>query len=49
MSMNKLKAEAQKQKLVWDPNSGEELEAIGREVIAQPGEVIERMKKILGE
>ena len=43
------KAEAQKQKLVWDPNSGEELEAIGREVIAQPTEVIERMKKILGE
>ena len=43
------KAEAQKQKLVWDPNSGEELEAIGREVIAQPAEVIERMKKMLGE
>jgi tripartite-type tricarboxylate transporter receptor subunit TctC len=43
------KAEAQKQKLVWDPNSGEELEAIGKEVIAQPPDVIERMKKILGE
>jgi tripartite-type tricarboxylate transporter receptor subunit TctC len=43
------KAEAQKQNLVWDPNSGEGLEAIGREVIAQPAEVVERLKKILGE
>ena len=43
------KAEAQMQNLVWDPNSGEGLEAIGREVIAQPAEVVERLKKILGE
>ena len=37
------------QNLVWDPNSGEGLEAIGKEVIAQPAEVVERLKKILGE
>ena len=43
------KAEAQKQNLVWDPNSGEGLEALGKEVIAQPPEVVERLKKILGE
>ena len=43
------KADAQKQNLVWDPNSGEGLEAIGKEVIAQPPEVVERLKKILGE
>jgi tripartite-type tricarboxylate transporter receptor subunit TctC len=43
------KAEAQKQNLVWDPNLGEGLEAIGKEVIAQPAEVVERLKKILGE
>ena len=43
------KADAQKQNLVWDPNSGEGLEAIGKEVIAQPAEVVERLKKILAE
>jgi len=43
------KADAQKQNLVWDPNSGEGLEALGKEVIAQPPEVVERLKKILGE
>lgn len=43
------KADAQKQNLVWDPNSGEVLEAIGKEVIAQPPEVVDRLKKILGE
>ena len=43
------KADAQKQNLVWDPNSGEGLEAIGKEVITQPAEVVERLKKILTE
>ncbi len=43
------KADAQQQNLVWDPNSGEGLEAIGKEVIAQPPEVVERLKKFLGE
>ena len=39
----------QKQSLRWDPNSGETLEPIGREVIARLAEVIERLKKILTE
>ena len=43
------KADAQKQNLVWDPNSGEGLEAIGKEVIAQPAEIVERLRKILAE
>ena len=43
------KVDAQKLNLVWDPNSGEGLEAIGKEVIAQPAEVVERLKKILAE
>jgi len=46
---SEFKADAQKQNLVWDPNSGEGLEAIGKEVIAQPAEVVERLKKILAE
>ncbi len=35
----------------WDlePVSGEELEAIGKRVVVQPADVIERMKKILGQ
>jgi hypothetical protein len=31
-----------------DPVSGEDLEALGKEIIAQPLEVVERMKKLLG-
>jgi hypothetical protein len=30
-----------------DPVAGEELEALAREVIAQPAEVVERMKRLL--
>ncbi len=41
-------AEAKKRKLEVDPTSGEELEALAKEVITQPPEVIERIKKVLG-
>ena len=41
--------EAKKKKLELDPVSGEELEALAKEVIAQPPEVVERMKKLLGK
>ena len=40
-------AQAKERKLELDPVRGEELEALAREVIAQPAEVIERMKRLL--
>jgi tripartite-type tricarboxylate transporter receptor subunit TctC len=40
--------DAKTKKLELDPVSGEALEALGKEIIAQPPEVIERMKKLLG-
>ena len=43
-----LLADAKKKKLELDPVSGEDLEALGKEIIAQPPEVVERMKKLLG-
>jgi tripartite-type tricarboxylate transporter receptor subunit TctC len=42
-----LTAEAKKRAWEIEPVSGEELEAIGKKVMAQPAEVIERMKKVL--
>ena len=49
-SMNdpELLAEAKKGRLEVEPSTGEELEALTKEVMDQPGEVIERVKKILG-
>jgi len=43
-----LLAEAAKRKLEIKPSSGEELEAIAREVMGEPKEIIEQMKKVLG-
>jgi len=40
--------DAKKKKLELDPVSGEELESLGKEIVAQPPDVIERMKKLLG-
>jgi tripartite-type tricarboxylate transporter receptor subunit TctC len=40
--------DAKKKRLELDPVPGEELEALGKEIVAQPSEVIERMKKLLG-
>jgi tripartite-type tricarboxylate transporter receptor subunit TctC len=40
--------DAKKRKLELDPVSGEELEALAKESVAQPPDVIERMKKLLG-
>ncbi len=42
-----LLADAQKRKWDLDPSSGAELETIAKEIIVQPPEVIERMKKLL--
>jgi tripartite-type tricarboxylate transporter receptor subunit TctC len=40
--------EAKKKRLELDPISGEELQTLATEIMAQPPEVIERMKKLLG-
>ena len=40
-------AQAKERKLEIDPVGGEELAALAREVIAQPTEVVERMKRLL--
>ena len=41
-------SEAKKRAWEIEPVTGEELEAIGKKVMAQPADVIERMKKVLG-
>ena len=40
--------DAKKKRLEFDPVSGEDLESLGKEIMAQPPDVIERMKKLLG-
>lgn len=42
-------AEANKKRLEVDPTSGEDLEALAKEVLTADREVIERMKKLLGQ
>ena len=42
-----LVAEAQKGRMDMDPSSGEELQALSKEIMDQPREVIDRVKKIL--
>ena len=44
-----LVADAQKRKWDLDPMSGAELEGTAKEIMVQPPEVIERMKKLLGK
>ena len=43
-----LLAEAEKRKLEIDPTNGAELEALAKEVIATPPDVVQRMAKMLG-
>jgi len=43
-----LLAEAKKGRMDVDPSTGEELQALVKEVMDQPKEVIQRVKKILG-
>jgi tripartite-type tricarboxylate transporter receptor subunit TctC len=45
---SELKVEAEKRKYELEPVSGDELERLAKEVMAQPPAVIERMKKVLG-
>jgi tripartite-type tricarboxylate transporter receptor subunit TctC len=42
-------AEAEKKKLEIEPTPSEELEKLAKEIIVQPPEVVERMKKLLGK
>ena len=42
-------ADVKTRKFVADPEYGEELERIAKEIVAQPKEIAERMKKLLGE
>jgi tripartite-type tricarboxylate transporter receptor subunit TctC len=49
MSDPQLLAEADKKKLEITPVSGEELAKLAAEVIDQPPDVVERMKRILGQ
>ncbi len=41
--------DVKKRNLEADPSSGEELEKLAKEVVAQPPEVIERVKKLMGK
>jgi tripartite-type tricarboxylate transporter receptor subunit TctC len=49
MADSKLLDEAKKKKLESDPTGGEELQAIAKEIMAQPPEIIERMKKLFSD
>jgi tripartite-type tricarboxylate transporter receptor subunit TctC len=42
-------ADVKKRNLEADPSTGEELEKLAKEVVAQPPEVIERVKKLMGK
>jgi tripartite-type tricarboxylate transporter receptor subunit TctC len=44
-----LRAEANKKQLEVEPIRGEELDRLAKEVMAQPKELIERLKELLGK
>ena len=48
MKDEQFQAEVKKRNYEFDPVSGEELEKLGKEVTSQPPEIIERLKKVLG-
>jgi tripartite-type tricarboxylate transporter receptor subunit TctC len=41
-------AEAERRRLEIDPSAGAEIEALAKEAMTTPPEVVERMKKVLG-
>jgi tripartite-type tricarboxylate transporter receptor subunit TctC len=49
MSDPEFLAEVKKQKYELDPTPGEELETLAKELIAQPPEIIERLRNLLGK
>jgi hypothetical protein len=42
-------ADVKNRKLEADPEFGEDLERIAKQAVSQPKEVVDRMKKLLGE
>jgi tripartite-type tricarboxylate transporter receptor subunit TctC len=42
-------AETKKKRLDIDPTTGEEVEALAKELLSQPAEVVERIKKMMGK
>jgi tripartite-type tricarboxylate transporter receptor subunit TctC len=48
MADEQFRAEVKKRNYEFDPVGGEELEKLARDVVGQPPEVIERLKKVLG-
>jgi len=40
--------ETKKRKLDLEPASGEEMEALAKEMLSQPPEIVEKMKKLVG-
>ena len=42
-------AEAKKKRLDLDPTTGEDVQALAGEVMSQPKDVIERLKKMMGK
>ena len=41
-------AETKRKKLDMNPTTGEEVEALAKDVMSQPKEVIEKLKKMMG-
>jgi len=48
MQDEQFRAEVKKRNYEFDPVGGEELDKLAKDVIAQPPEVIDRLKKVLG-
>jgi tripartite-type tricarboxylate transporter receptor subunit TctC len=44
-----IKSDAEKRRLEMDPGTGEELEALAKEVMSAPPDVVERVQKLLGK
>jgi len=44
-----LRAEAKQQPLEINPTTGQELEALAKDVLAQPKELVARMNKLMGK
>jgi len=49
MSDREFLAEAKRRNLEIKPTVGEKLEKLAKDIVVQPPEVIERMKKLLGK
>jgi hypothetical protein len=48
MGDEQFRAEVKKRNYEFDPVNGEELEKLAKEVTSQPPDIIDRLKKVLG-